>query len=331
MPLLGFDVIDHTGAQSYTSAYVPNSISRLIEPFRIFSTSLGAQRQFISSTDPISMQEDFPISMTEQKIPDRFVRLTEENDGTVWVRFNSYPTYKTKVLIDWIPTTIDLQDNAASFPKLPRGDVDTLIHGASAMVCFDKEDSKFDGYMKMTEAGLEAMRSKNRSLLNRTGQYFGQMVTRPDMQVTPRRLSFGYTVSGSTAASVTAESSQSMISVTIPYTSFQAASTQSSVTARTLPANRQLFSLIVKHSTQFTGASITNVALDIGISGDPTKFVNAFDVDQAVAATVSESALPQYYPAADTPILVRLTSTGANLANLTAGSVVCYFQEVIVT
>ena len=324
-------MIDHTGAQSYTSAYTPNSISRLIEPFRIYTTSFGSCNDFIYSTDPIKMQEDYPISMTEQKIPDRFVRLMEENDGTVWVRFNSYPRYKTKVSIDWIPTPLDLQDNTASYPKLPRGDIDNLIHGAAAYIAFDKEDTKMQGFLDLTKAGLQSMKKKNHGLLHRTGAHFGQIVPRVDMQVTPKRLNFGYTVTGTDSAAVTAESVQSMVAVTMSYTAFQAASTAASVTARTLPANRQLFSLIVKHSAQFTGSTITNVALDVGISGDPTKFVNAFDVDQATAASAQESALTQYYPAAETPILVRLISTGGNLSNLTSGTVIAYFQEIIVT
>lgn len=331
LPLLGFDRIDHTGAQTYTAAYTPNSIARLIEPFRIFSVPAGSDKEFIYSTDPIKMQEDYPISMTEQRIPDRFVRLTEENDGTVWVRFNAYPRYKTKIVMDWIPTPEDLQDNAASFPKLPRGDVDTLIHGAAAFIAFDKEDTKFDSLIKLTEAGLQSMKKKNHWLLHRTGEFFGQIVPRADLQVTPRRLNFGYTVSGTTAAQTTAESVQSMIAVTISYSSVQTAATVGLVTARTLPTNRSLFALIAKHSTPFTGAGITSVSVSLGISGDATRFINGFSVNQATAASAQESSLVLYYPAAETPIIAQFTSVGGDLSALTQGSLVLYFQETIVT
>lgn len=327
-PLIGLDQLNYTGATSFTSSYTPNSISKLIEPFKLFTSDGG--EPFIYSTDPIRMQEDYPIALTTQRIPDRFVRITEENDGTVWVRFNAYPRYKTKVTIDWVPTPIDLQDNAASFPRIPRKDVDTLIHGAAAFIAFDKEDSKWESFLKLCQAGLEAMEKKNRSELCRTGETFAQQVPRIDLEARSRKLNFGYTVTGTTAASTTAESTQSMIAVTIPYTSFSAGSTTSTVTARTLPSNRNLFSLIIKHSASFTGASITNVALDVGITGDPTKFINGFDVDQATAASAQDSVLTNYYPAADTGILVRAISTGANLSALTVGTVVLYFQETIV-
>lgn len=186
LQLLGLDRLNHTSSSSYTSAYTPNSISRLIEPFKIFTSELS--EPFIYSTDPIRMQQDFPIAQVSQCVPSRFVRLTEENDGTVWVRFNNYPGEKLKVMIDWIPTPIDLQDNAASFPKIPRGDIDVLIHAAAAYIAFDKEDSKFDGFIKLTGSGLQAMKKKNHALLQRTGESFGQIVPRSDLVARYRQL-----------------------------------------------------------------------------------------------------------------------------------------------
>lgn len=328
MPLIGLDRIDYTGGTTYTSSYTPNSIARLIEPFKLFTSECDP---FIYSTEPIKMQEDYPISQTRQKIPDRFVRLTEENDGTIWVRFNAYPTFKTKVAIDWIPTPVDLQDNTAAAPELPRGDVDTLIHGAAAYIAFDKEDTKWEGLLNLCKAGLGAMQKKNRALLFRTGESFGQIIPRLDKDYQYKHFNYGYTVSGSTAASVTAESVQSMIAVTMSYTSFGLAATVASATARQLPANRSLFAVIIKHSQSFTGAALATVVADVGITGDPTKFINGFDVKQAPAAAAQDSSLVLYYPAQATDILVRLRSTGGNLSALSQGSMVLYFQETVVS
>ncbi len=337
LPLIGFDRLDQTGNTTYTSAYTPNSISRLIEPFKIFTGSFNinypgyGRDPFIYSTDPIRMQKDYPLASVREKVPDRFVRLTEENDGTVWVRFNAYPPFKTKVSIDWIPTPIDLQDNTASFPELPRSDVDTLIHGAAAYIAFDKEDNKWEGFLNLTKTALQSMQKRNRSQLFRTGDNFAQIVPRADLDYSQRRFDFGYTVSGSTASQTTAESVQSMIAVTLNYSDFQTASTVSTVTARQLPANRSLFALIVKHSTSFTGSLMSAARLDVGISGDPTKFINSFDVQQVTAASAQDSSLVIFYPAAATDIQVRMTSVGANLSALTQGSITLYFQETIVT
>lgn len=326
MPLIGLDQTDQT-ASSFTSVYIPNAISRLIEPFKIFQQS--CDEPFIRSTDPIRMQEDYPISMTEQRVPNRFCRVQEDNSGRITVRFNSYPQYKTKVMIDWIPVPHDLQDNVASFPLIPRGDVDTLIHGAAAFIAFDKEDTKFDAFMKLVGSGLQAMQKKNRALLNRTGEYFAQIIPRQDYIGPKKVLRYGYTVSGTSAANITAESVQSMIAVTIPYTSFQTAGLVKTITARTLPSNRTLFALIAKHQTSFAGTSITDVKIDVGISGDAAKFITQFDVDQATAASAQDSMLALYYPAADTAIQVRMTAVGANLSALSSGSLIIYFQESI--
>lgn len=328
LPLIGFDQINHTGNTTYTSSYTPNSIARMIEPFKLFNNSMDTP--FIYSSDPIKMQEDYPISQIRQRVPDRFVRLTEENDGTIWVRFNSYPKYKTKIQIDWIPTPLDLKDNAVSTPKLGRGDVDTLIHGAAAYIAFDKEDSKWEGLLNLCKAGLQAMQKKNRALLYRTGESFAQIIPRLDLTFTAKKLDYGYT-SGSSESNVSAEQVQAMVAVTIPYTSFQLANTVSTVVARQLAANKSLMSLIIKHSQSFTGSSITSLLADVGINSDPTKFINGFDVAQATAAAAQDSALTLYYPAALTDIQVRLTSVGANLSALSQGSMVLYFQETTVT
>lgn len=326
-PALGFDQLDYTGAQTYTSTYTPNSIARLIEPFKLFAGD--PNQPFIYSSDPIKMQQDYPIANTQMRLPDRFIRLSETNDGTVWVRFNAYPKFKTKVQIDWIPAPQDLQDNTASSPKLPRADVDVLIHAAAAYLCLDKEDSKAETFLGLAKAGLESMKKKNRSALFRTGETFAQITPRADLDGRERRLNYGYTA-GSQAAGSTASATDVLVAVTISYASFQTGSTINSVLARTLPSTRSLYSVIMKHNQAFTGASVTAVVADLGLASSATHFLSGFDVTQAVSGTAQASFVGLYYPATDTGIYVRLTSTGANLSALGQGSLVLYFQESIV-
>ena len=193
LPTIGFDQVNQTGAAVYTAAYTPNQIARLIEPFKLFSFS--AQERFIFSTDTQKMHDYYPIARIEQAVPNRFARLTETIDGRIEVRFNSYPKDKTKTVLDWIPQPLDLQNNTVSRVLLPRGDVDVLIHGAAAFIAFDKEDSKFDSLLALCKAGLQAMQQKNRSLLHRTGELFGQILTRPDLE-SNGKISYGYTNDG---------------------------------------------------------------------------------------------------------------------------------------
>lgn len=323
---LGFDVLDQTGAQSYVSTYQPNQVSRLIEPFKMFMSNWGSEENFCYSTDPIKMQEDYPIALITQRFPERFSRISEDSSGVIWVRFNSYPSQITKLQVDWVKQPLDLQNNTASFSKLPRADVDALIHGASAYILWDKEDSKWEGMLKLCSGQLDAMKKKNHDLLFRTGQDFGQIVPRQDLAQSIRRLNYGYTINGSTAAQTTSSTTQVAISTTLLFSQFQTASTAHALTASTLPANMTLYSLILKNNTAWTGTGVTACVLNIGTAANPTQFINAFNLAQTTAST---GAILLYFPALPTAIQAQVVSSGANLANLVQGSTTVYFQETI--
>jgi|SRR3990167_8493372 len=194
LPTLGFALTNQTGAQVYTSSYSPNQIARMIEPFKLFQ--YASDEPFIYATDPVKMQQDYPIAQTRQRMPNRFTRLSENRDGIIEIRFNAYPKDLTKIQIDWVPQPSDLQDNTVSHVTLPRGDIDTLIHGAAAFIAFDKEDTKFSDLIALCKAGLSAMQKKNRALLMQTGEYFGQIIPREDLERRRKRLNFGYTNDG---------------------------------------------------------------------------------------------------------------------------------------
>lgn len=330
LPLLGFDQRDFTGALTYTSTYVLNGISRLVEPFKVF-TNLCSE-PFVTSSDPYNMELDYPTEYAHERTPDKFCFINEDNDGTKYVRFNAYPTEVTKVLIDWVPMPHDLQDNVASIPLIPRRDIDVLIHAASAFILFDKEDDKWQGMLQLTGTQLTAMEKKNRSELFRTGPAFGQISPRLDLTWDKRRrLRYGYTVSEAVGSAPTAsESAQTLITRNFTYADFQTGSTSITVNARTLPANRTLFSIIVKHSIPFLGGSISALALDVGISGDPTRFINGFNIMQAVSSSAQDSSLVIFYPGVATDIQIRVTATGANLSDLSQGALAMYFNESVI-
>lgn len=332
LPLLGLDLIDHTAANddsagTFISDYLINGISRLIEPFRIFTSETECPT--ITGNDPILMAQDYPIHLCDERTPSQFAKVKEDGEGTITIRLNSYPKEKLKALIDWIPIPIDLQDNTASYPLVPRKDIDVLIHAACAMVLFDKEDSKWEIMLKLAGAGLEAMEKKNRSEAFRIGDSYAQIVPRLDLANKPRKLRYGYTVQGGSTPASVSETATSMIKVTLPYTDFQVGSTTKTVTARTLPANRTLFGLIIKHSIAFSGGSISALTVSVGITGEADRFISSFDIFQAVGTAAQDAVLLLYYPAVATNITVTATAVGANLSALTAGSLDIWFQETI--
>ncbi len=327
LPLLGFDRLDASGSGSYTSGYVTNGISRLIAPMKVFSNETSDDE--ISMTDIASLDDEMPVAYANERIPRQFAKVHHENDGTIVVRFDSYPRYRTKVVIPWVPVPIDLQDNDASIPLIPRNEIDVLIHGATTFILFDKEDDKWEKTLSVTKAQLEAMQKKHRSELRRTGDTFAQIIPREDLYPgNRRRFRYGYTANpGSGQASSTGNIS---LKKTLTFLDFQTAGTQKSVIARILPSNRTLRSLIIKHSQAFAGGMITQLLLDVGTEDDPTKFVNGFDVMQAVAPGAQDNVMVVFFPSINTPIKVRATATGGNLDNLISGVVDVMFEESVI-
>lgn len=327
LPLLGFDRLDFSGLGTYTSGYVTNGISRLVAPMKVFTNESSDDE--IEMTDQAALDEEMPIAYANERIPRRFAKIHHENDGTLVVRFDSYPRYKTKVMIPWVPVPIDLQDNDASIPLVPRAEIDVLIHGATTFILFDKEDDKWEKTLSVTKAQLEAMQKKHRSELRRSGSNFAQIIPREDLYSGNRkRLRYGYTANpGSGQASSTGNTTNKK---TLTYLDFQTGALTKSVVARILPSNRTLHSLIIKHSQEFLGGMITSLVLDVGTEANPTQFVNGFDVMQAVGPGAQDNVMVVFYPSINTPIKVRATAVGDNLSQLTQGVVDIMFDESVI-
>lgn len=136
-------------------------------------------------------------------------------------------------------------------------------------------------------------------------------------------LAIGPTTSAALAASIDIWNK-----VSLPYTAFQTASTTSTVTAATLPALYMLNGLVIKHSIAFSGGSISDVTMGIGISTDHGKFINSFDVLQSVSDTAFDYIFDPFIGSFANPTSIQLTatSTSANLSSLSAGSVDVYYR-----
>lgn len=96
------------------------------------------------------------------------------------------------------------------------------------------------------------------------------------------------------------------------------------VTTPVVPRGTLVKNVRIKHTTAFSGTSITGLTVSIGsAAGSATTFTAAFNIFQAVADGTLSSApatAAQATYAADT-IQANFTSTGANLSAISAGSV----------
>lgn len=321
--VLGFDDATSTAGLTQTSTYVLGGISRLVEPFKIHK-GIGT---IVTSVDPETLSRNYPLRGTPKGNPDRFAVLRETADGLFTVRFNKYPDVRTRIEIEHVPVPHDLKDSDSSIPLVPRKHIDVLEDAATFHLMLLKSDDRMQIYAMQVQGKLNAMIAQHRGQLVRTGKFFGQIIPRREM-LNRNRPTLAQTPYSEPAA-VSGEV-QTLIQETLNYDDFSAAATTSTVTVRTLAANRTLFSILVKHNTAFAGGSVSAVTLNIGITGDDDKFITSFDVYQAVGAAAQDSTLTVYYPGVATAITVTATSTGGDLNTLTAGSVDLFFLESIV-
>lgn len=189
LPLLGFDDLDSASAANQVSAYVLGGIARLVEPLRVFR--FWDSR--IDCVDNIKMAEEYPLTDTRMGLPTKFARLQEDQDGRIWIRFNKYAQYATKIEIEYVPVPRDLQNNTVSKPLLPREYCDLLDYGAASFILIDKEDDKATAYVALAGKQLQAMMRNNRSELYKAGRNFGQIVARQDLIDRRTRLRYGHT------------------------------------------------------------------------------------------------------------------------------------------
>jgi len=323
--VLGFDDETSTAGLTQTSAYVFGGIARLIEPFRVYKGTGDG----IFGLDSESFHREYPVSYVEQGTPDRFCVIREDGDGSLMVRFNRYVRVKTRVEIEHVPVPRDLKDNASSIPLVPRKHIDTLEDAATFYIMLLKSDDRMQTYAQLTQGKLKAMISQHRGTLVRSGANFGQIISRRDLLGSNKGPRLSYPTP--TTTSTDAEQVQTLVTATLGYADFSIAGTTKTVTARTLPGSRTLFSIIIKHTAAFSGGTISALTLDVGIATDTDKFIVSFDVMQAVSSGAQESALVAYYPGVATAITVTANATGGNLSTLTTGSVTLYFQEALIS
>lgn len=188
-PSLGFDYTDGTNAASHVSTYVLGGVSRIVSPVRCYRSNTYSRD--IDSLDRRMFDEEHPLWKTNEGIPRKFTIVREESDGLLTIRFDRYSPEKMKVEIQVIPVPLDLKDNTASIPLVPRKYADILEFGAASFVLLDKEDDKAESYKNLAAAQINLMQSAHRAQLRRSDSKFGELISRPE-QLSTRRLRYGY-------------------------------------------------------------------------------------------------------------------------------------------
>lgn len=110
---------------------------------------------------------------------------------------------------------------------------------------------------------------------------------------------------------------------TFDYTDFSTAAASSAIALVTVAANTHVGGIVIKHSTAFLGGTLTDYLISVGPSGDVTRYVDEFDVNQTVATSAFQSISLSDVPfwATTGTIAIQAASTGDDLDGASGGSV----------
>ena len=109
---------------------------------------------------------------------------------------------------------------------------------------------------------------------------------------------------------------------TITHSDLTASASTQSITLFTLGAGSKILGVNIKHSTAFSGGSLTSMTVSVGSSAAGNDgFATAFDIFQTVGATVLQETA-EFKSATSVSQSVTATFTGShNVDTATAGSV----------
>jgi hypothetical protein len=111
---------------------------------------------------------------------------------------------------------------------------------------------------------------------------------------------------------------------TVTFAQLAAAATSNSATLFTLPPGGIVHGAKIKHSEEFSGGAISAYTLSVGITGNLTKYTDAFDVFQApgdaVLAIGDKDMKAETHEGGGTAVLVAAVSTSADLDQADQGA-----------
>lgn len=183
--VLGFNVVNQSGALTYTSAYALSGIVRIAKPITSYKSSISYNSAAKDSNkifmlDDNSFLRDYPLNRLSTAMPDKFCIVEQNKDGLWVIRFNASVLEDTRVELNYIPVARLLQDNTVSFPLIPGNFSDILIYGAAHFLQADKSDAKATDSLQKAQAQLKALIAFNRQGSQIAGDKFGKLVARPD-------------------------------------------------------------------------------------------------------------------------------------------------------
>ena len=181
--LLGFDPVDKSGSTSYTSDNTLNPIQRLVAPIGMYRSGSSLHlapedtgKIYLFSYN--TLLKKYPMNQMNLSVPEAAAVVRHNANGTLRVRFNSYPTEEMRIEIPYIPVALDLQDNTASVPTVPRSFREYLVYGACYYLMMDKSDNRAETFANLAVQKLKAMVNDSRAHKEMGSNTFGKLIPR---------------------------------------------------------------------------------------------------------------------------------------------------------
>lgn len=130
-----------------------SDILRVISPFRGYEDN-GNENKMIHGEEESSFFRSFPSVSSGE--PTHFTILNDDN-GTLKVRFNRYPSARRRIDIPYIPIPEDLTNDQDSQPLVPLNHRHSFCNLAVFYYYDIKGDSRADKYFELARNGYTAM------------------------------------------------------------------------------------------------------------------------------------------------------------------------------
>jgi hypothetical protein len=192
---MGLECLDYVAATStkpglsqlmIEPVYAESAMMRITRPILTYRESsmygqAAKEASKIFLTDPNSFTREFPLSRMTQGMPTRCCIQEHDRHGHITLRFDSVPSEYARIEVYYIPVVQTLQDNSASYPKIPTPYTNFLIYGAAYFIMLDNSDSRAQQYFTMAQRELKAMVNDSRKHLSLGGQNYGRLIPRANV------------------------------------------------------------------------------------------------------------------------------------------------------
>lgn len=155
-------------------------VLRLTAPFVIYKDQFFLENEGqVWGINQEEFNKIYTLTNMSEEIPTRFYESFDASMN-LQATFNSYPTQQTRVEIPYIPFPVELTEDPASIPLIPREFRVVLEYGAAYYLMLDKEDSRAPTYMQLTQAKLKAMIIARDRQNTHTARQKGQLIPRQE-------------------------------------------------------------------------------------------------------------------------------------------------------